>query len=476
MRIELLLKYDGDKLKKSDFSDWYNELLTEAEILDVRYPVKGLYVWFPFGFTIRKFTYTILRSILNRDHVESYFPTLIPENELLKESEHIKGFEEEVFWVTRGGSSELDIPLALRPTSETAIYPMFSIWIRSHADLPMKIYQVVNTFRYETKHTRPLIRSREISSFKEAHTAHATWEEAKLQTEEAVTLYSEFYRRLAVPHLVTKRPAWDKFPGADYTLAFDTLMPDGKTLQIGTIHHLGTNFSKTFDITYEDVSGEQQYVNQTCYGISERCIAAVISIHGDDKGLILPPEIAPIQIIIIPIVMKAVDEASILASCYDVQNQLSEYRVQIDTADERPGAKYYKWERKGVPLRIEIGPRDLRNSSLTIVRRDTGAKETITKAELLPRISSLMTEILFNLRINAQRILESHIIELERLEEAKNLKGIFKVSWCGSEICGHKLEDLTEADVLGEINEVKKGECMICRAETEIVILMSRSY
>jgi prolyl-tRNA synthetase len=174
--------------------------------------------------------------------------------------------------------------------------------------------------------------------------------------------------------------------------------------------------------------------------------------------------------------MKAVDEASILASCHDVQNQLSEYRVQIDTADERPGAKYYKWERKGVPLRIEIGPRDLRNSSLTIVRRDTGAKETITKAELLPRISSVMTDILFNLRINAQRILESHIIELEHLEEAKDLKGIFKVSWCGSEICGHKLEDLTEADVLGEINEVKKGECLICRAETEIVILMSRPY
>jgi prolyl-tRNA synthetase len=474
--LPLLRNESGDKLKKADFSDWYNELLTDAEIMDVRYPVKGLYVWFPFGFTIRKYTYNLLRSLLDKEHVESYFPMLIPENELLKESEHIKGFEDEVFWVTRGGSTELDIPLALRPTSETAIYPMYSIWIRSHADLPLKIYQVVNTFRYETKHTRPLIRLREISSFKEAHTAHATWEEAKAQTEEAVKLYSEFYDRLGVPHVVTKRPAWDKFPGADYTLAFDTLMPDGKTLQIGTIHHLGTNFSKTFDIMYEDVNGEQQYVNQTCYGISERCVAAVISIHGDDKGLVLPHEIAPVQIIVIPIIMKAGDDASILAACYDVQNQLSEYRIQIDTADERPGAKYYKWERKGVPIRIEIGPRDLKDNCVTVVRRDTGAKEIVTRAELLSRITDLMAEILFDLRAKAEHVLESHIIELENPEDAKDLRGIFKVSWCGSEACGHKLEELAEADILGEITEVKKGECPICRGETEIVILMSRPY
>jgi prolyl-tRNA synthetase len=476
LEVPAIAEISGDKLKKSDFSDWYNELLTDAEIMDVRYPVKGLYAWFPFGFTIRKHTFNLLRSLLDKEHVESYFPMLIPENELLKESEHIKGFEKEVFWVTRGGSNELDIPLALRPTSETAIYPMYSIWIRSHADLPLKIYQVVNTFRYETKHTRPLIRLREISSFKEAHTAHATWEEAKGQTEKAVKLYSEFYYRLGVPHVITRRPAWDKFPGADYTLAFDTLMPDGKTLQIGTIHHLGTNFSKTFDITYEDINGEQQYVNQTCYGISERCIAAVISIHGDDKGLVLPHEIAPIQIIIIPIIMKAADSGSILAACYDVQNQLSEYRIQIDVADERPGAKYFKWERKGVPIRIEIGPRDLKNNCVTVVRRDTGAKETVTRAELLSRIPDLMAEILFNLRANAQHVLESHIIELENPEDAKNTKGIFKVSWCGSEACGHKLEEFAEAEILGEITELKKGKCPVCRAETEIVILMSRPY
>ena len=226
---------------KKDFSEWYSELLQAAEIMDVRYPVKGLYVWHPFGFTIRKNVYNIIRELLDREHIETMFPLLIPEHEFMKEAEHIKGFEDEVYWVTHGGTTPLDVKLALRPTSETAIYPMYKLWVRSHADLPLKLYQVVNTFRYETKHTRPLIRLREITSFKEAHTVHATWEEASEQVEEAIRIYTEFYRRLAVPVLASKRPDWDKFPGADYTIAVDALMPDGKTLQVGTAHHLGNN-------------------------------------------------------------------------------------------------------------------------------------------------------------------------------------------------------------------------------------------
>ncbi|MHC1596948.1 MAG: aminoacyl--tRNA ligase-related protein, partial [Methermicoccaceae archaeon] len=249
---------------KSEFSEWYNELLWRTEIMDVRYPVKGLYVWQPFGFSIRKWVLSILKGLLDADHEEVLFPLLIPEHEFMKEAEHIKGFEDEVYWVTHGGSTPLDVPLALRPTSETAIYPMFSLWVRSHADLPLRIYQVVNTFRYETRHTRPLIRLREITSFKEAHTVHTTWKDAAEQVERAVELYRQFYRALCIPVVVSKRPEWDKFPGADYTLALDVLMPDGKTLQVGTAHHLGTNFSKTFEICYEDENGEQQYANQTC--------------------------------------------------------------------------------------------------------------------------------------------------------------------------------------------------------------------
>jgi prolyl-tRNA synthetase len=458
-----------------NFSEWYNDLLIDAQIMDVRYPIKGLYVWFPFGFKLRKLTYDVLRSLLDRDHEEAYFPLLIPENELLKESEHIKGFEEEVFWVTRGGFAELEVPLALRPTSETAIYPMFSIWIRSHADLPLKIYQLVNTFRYETKHTRPLIRLREITSFKEAHTAHASWEDAKLQTDAAVDLYKEFYDRLGIPYIVSHRPQWDRFPGADYTLAFDTLMPDGKSLQVGTIHHLGTNFAKTFDITYEDRDGNQQFVNQTCYGISERCIAAVISVHGDDKGLVLPPEIAPVQVVIIPIYSKQADGEAILKACNELRDELSRYRVVLDTDDVRPGAKFYKWEKQGVPIRLEIGPRDLSKSSVTLVRRDTGKKESVKRSELQFRLAQAMTDVLENITKKARAFLVSNTVAIEIPEQAKGKTGIFQISWCGSESCGRKLQELSDADVLGE-TEPMEGLCPICDAPTTIRALLARSY
>ncbi len=217
---------------KENFSEWYHEVIQTAEIMDVRYPVKGLYVWFPFGFKIRQLVYSKLREIMDREHDEVYFPALIPETELGKEGEHIKGFENEVYWITHGGLTPLDVKLALRPTSETAMYPMFRLWVRNHADLPLKVYQIVNTFRYETKHTRPLIRLREITSFKEAHTVHKDFEEAAEHVKKAIGFYKEFYDFLAIPYMVIRRPEWDKFPGAAYTIAFDTIMPDGRTLQI----------------------------------------------------------------------------------------------------------------------------------------------------------------------------------------------------------------------------------------------------
>jgi len=462
-------------VNKSDFSEWFNELLIDAQILDVRYPIKGFCVWFPFGFSLRKLTYDMLRLLLNKEHSETYFPLLIPENELLKESEHIKGFEDEVFWITRGGFSTLDIPLALRPTSETAIYPMFSIWIRSHADLPLKIYQIANTFRYETKHTRPLIRLREITGFMEAHTAHESWQDAKTQTETAVKLYKEFYDRLGVPYVVSRRPQWDKFPGADYTIAFDTLMPDGKSLQIGTIHHLGTNFAKTFDVKYEDRHGNQQLVNQTCYGISERCIAALISIHGDDTGLILPPEVAPIQIVIIPIFTTVVDEDALRASCRELERELSSYRVRVDLTDDRPGAKYYKWEKRGVPVRVEIGPRDLANNSVTVVRRDTRERLIISRSELGPFIDQLMQDVLANISQKAHAFMRSETRTIDVPEQARGQRGMFNIAWCRSELCGRKLEELSEADILGE-TEAPEAYCPVCGESTRVRALLARPY
>ncbi len=462
-------------MKKSEFSEWFNALLVDAQIMDVRYPIKGFYVWFPFGFTLRQRTYNVLRSLLDSDHQEACFPLLIPENELLKESDHIKGFEEEVFWVTRGGSTELDVPLALRPTSETAIYPMFSIWIRSHADLPVRVYQLVNTFRYETKHTRPLIRMREITSFLEAHTAHETWDDARQQTESAITLYKEFYDRLGVPYVVSRRPQWDKFPGADYTVAFDTLMPDGKSLQIGTIHHLGTNFSQTFDVTYENREGEQQYANQTCYGISERCLAALIAVHGDDRGLVLPPEVAPTQIVIIPIFKKTTDGEVVLEACESLARVLSEYRVLIDVADERPGSKYYKWERQGVPIRLEVGPRDLAEGSVTVVRRDTGEKERVPRDRISAHIPQLACDILANIAGKAHAFMRSETRVIDAPEEAQHQRGMFKIAWCGSEACGRSLEALSDADILGE-TEASESRCPVCNAPTQVQALLARPY
>ncbi len=467
---------------KESFSEWYNELLWRAEIMDVRYPVKGLYVWYPHGFAIRRAVYQILREIMDREHREALFPLLIPATEFMKEAEHIKGFEDEVYWVTRGGMSELDIPLALRPTSETAIYPMYALWIRSHADLPLKIYQVVNSFRYETKHTRPLIRLREITSFKEAHTVHATWEEAEEQVRKAIQFYREFYERLCVPVLVSRRPDWDKFPGADYTLAVDTVMPDGKTLQIGTAHHLGDHFSRTFQIQFEDLNGEQTYAQQTCYGISERSIAALISIHGDDRGLALPPQVAPVQVVLIPIIVgkrreEILDQSSLLAE----ELSRAGYRAEVDTRDLRPGAKYYYWEMRGVPLRLEIGPRDIDAKVVTAVTRD-GDRSTLQREHFLMEIKRVFEQYEARLRDRAKERMEAKIARVRSTADIAPAmeNGVAILPWCGELACAEELARISGGDVLGMLTEsgrVEPGKdtCIIC-GKPASPALLGRAY
>ena len=472
----------GSLPPKKDFSSWYNEILWRAEVMDVRYPVKGLYVWYPHGFGIRKLTYGYLRHLLDRDHEETLFPLLIPEYEFMKEAEHIKGFEEEVYWVTHGGLSELDVKLALRPTSETAIYPMYALWLRSHVDLPMKYYQIVNTFRYETKHTRPLIRLREITSFKEAHTVHATWEDAKAQVDEAIDLYQRFYQHLCIPVIISRRPDWDKFPGADYTMAVDAIMPDGKTLQVGTVHHLADNFSKTFEIMYEDAEGERQYAHQTCYGISERCIAATIGVHGDDKGLVIPCGVAPTQVVIVPVIMKK-REDEVLEESRLIEEELlaAGVRVKRDTRDMRPGAKYYHWEMKGIPLRLEIGPRDIDNGVVVAVNR-LGNKEIINRESLVDALRDQLNTFDDALMQQAKDRFKSMIRPASTLEEIRECvsDGVALIHWCGSEECAAAIEQATDGSVLGtdihiEGMERGKGGCPICGAEGDPAVV-GRSY
>ena len=474
---------------KEDFSEWYNDLLFQAEIMDVRYPAKGVYVWFPFGQSLRNQVFNHLKMLHDESgHDEAGFPVLIPEGILAKEAEHIEGFEDEVFWVTHGGESELDEKLALRPTSETPMYTMFDLWVRSHKDLPLKVYQVANIWRSETEHTRPLIRLREITSFKEAHTAHETYEDADRQVSTALSLYDDFYSYLGVPYVITKRPSWDKFPGAEYTVAVDTLMPDGKALQIGTAHNLGQNFSQTFDVEFETRDGNQDYVYQTSYGVSERSIAAVMSVHGDDKGLVLPSEVAPTQIKIIPILFGDDENREIMERCREVEDELQNagYRVEVDDSDENPGAKYYDLELHGTPLRIEIGPRDLESESAVLVDRHGDEAEGDFN-EIVDAVEHELERFDTELKEEAQSGFDQNVYDVETVEEVKEVvgDGFAKTGWCGDTECGKKMEDDAGADMLGTpyspdlepVVDAEGRECACrCGKDAETVVLFAKTY
>ncbi len=449
-----------------NFSEWYGNILERAEIYDLRYPIKGCGVYLPYGFKIRRYAFEIIRNMLDEtEHDEALFPMLIPEDLLAKEGEHIKGFEDEVYWVTHGGTTPLDVKLALRPTSETPIYYMMKLWMKVHTDLPIKVYQIVNTFRYETKHTRPLIRLREIMTFKEAHTAHATKEDAENQVKEAISIYKSFFDELGIPTIVSKRPEWDKFPGAEYTMAFDTIFPDGKTMQIGTVHNLGQNFAKTFELEFETADGGKDYAYQTCYGISDRVIASIIALHGDEKGLILPPNVAPIQIVIVPLLFKGKEEIA-MNKAKEVYKLLKEkgYRVKLDDRDIRPGRKFNDWELRGVPLRIELGPRDIENKKITIYRRDTGEKFQIDEDDLLNEINNIIDSISKTIKEKANERVNSFITVMydnnndnnnnnvalaDKVKEIlADKKGVVLIPYDES-IYNEDFEDLIDASVLG---------------------------
>jgi prolyl-tRNA synthetase len=467
----------------SKFSEWFHNILEEAEIIDTRYPIKGMHVWQPQGFKIRKHTLKLLREILDEDHEEVLFPLLIPEDELAKEAIHVKGFEDEVYWITHGGLTPLNKNLALRPTSETAMYPMFALWVRSHSDLPLRFYQVVNTFRYETRHTRPLIRVREITTFKEAHTIHANREGAEKQVQRAIEIYSTFFDQLGIPYLVTRRPDWDKFPGADYTMAFDTLLPDGKTLQIGTVHNLGQTFARTFEITYETPEGEHEYVYQTCYGLSDRVIASIIGIHGYQSGLCLPPVVAPYQVVIVPVLFKKGAEV-VLDFCRKLEDQLSRegLRVHLDDRDLRAGKKYYEWEMRGVPVRLEIGPRDIDNQKMVVLRRDTMEKETVDfrKETVVEDVKALLKEVTVNLKVQAWKTLKENTRPVKSLEEAQTILsdhgGVISFSWCGGESCGKEIEEIMRVDILGVTGETAEGVCVNCSKPAQYITLLAKTY
>ncbi|MCK4497587.1 proline--tRNA ligase [Candidatus Bathyarchaeota archaeon] len=471
--------------RNTNFGEWFRKVLVEAGILDYRYPIKGCGVWLPYGFQIRRMVTNLLRDLHDKSgHEEVLFPIMVTEPNLRKEASHIKDFENEVFWVTHGGRKPLKIRYALRPTSETAMYPMFKLWIRSHADLPIKMYQIGSVFRYETKTTRPIIRVREVTTFKEAHTCHATLEEAEEQVSEAIGIYKRFFDACGVPYLISRRPDWDKFPGSLYSVAFDVLMPDGRTMQSGTIHNLGKNFSTVFDITYEASNGEHENVCQTCYGISERGIGAQLSVHGDDNGVVLIPNLAPTQVVIIPIPDKEV-MPSILAVSETVAEKLSDsgFRVKVDKREElTPGAKFFYWELRGVPIRIEIGPRDIKKKQAIVVRRDTFEKKACVLDDLPLEVRQIVEQMSTDMRTKAWSWMNSRIFRVDTLEKAKGILakkgGIVEVFWCGTEDCGHGLEQVN-AKLLGvpiDIEEKTEGRCASCGKKASSLVRLAIAY
>jgi prolyl-tRNA synthetase len=470
---------------KAKFGDWFREILTTAKIIDYRYPIKGCGVWLPYGFQLRKLILEVIRHYLDTTgHDEMLFPTLIPEDLIAKESSHIHSFENEAYWITHGGKNPLGIKLALRPTSETAITPMAKLWIRSHADLPLKLYQIGSIFRYETKATRPLIRVREVSTFKEAHTFHATRQDAETQVNGANEIYQKIFDSLAIPYVISERPSWDRFAGALTTYAFDTIFPDGRCLQIGTTHNLGQNFSKVFDVTFETPEGTQALVWQTSYGISERAVAAVIALHGDDRGLLLPPAVAPIQVVIIPILFKGTED-QIMKECHEIYAHLVKQGIRSridDRAKMTPGAKYYEWEAKGVPVRIEIGPRDIKQGNVTVVQRDLGKRVTYQRDTLC--ISDNLSEIDASLRAQAQEWMQAQIHSVTSLDEARRILnstgGIVETPWCGKELCGRQMETVVDVRVLGQPLELKEeeiaGTCIGCGKPVAAILRLARTY
>jgi len=474
--------------KEKNMSEWYTEILERGEVVDIRYGVKGFIVYRPFGMEIMKNIIKLYEEELEKTgHRPFLFPVVIPERNLRKEKEHIKGFEGEVFWIEKGGHTPLEERLALRPTSETAIYPLYSLWLKSYRDLPFKAYQTVTVYRYETKATRPLLRGREFLWI-ETHNVYTTGEEARAQTREDAEIFWEVtYKKLGIPFLHIRREEYDKFPGAVETYAFDTLMPDGRVLQIGTTHYLGTNFTKVFDVIIHDEKGDQRHPHSTCFGIGlSRILASILLVHGDEYGMVLPFEIAPLQVVIIPIYKTGFDNEAIDKYCIEIRNKLMEEGVKVvfDNTEKSPGEKYYYYDMRGVPFRIEIGPREYQNNTVTVFRRDVRKRETIDKKELLNYIREKSRDILETLRKRAEERLANAIIEVRTKEELmkyvkEDRRRIFKVYFCGREDCAKEIKNELggyETRGIPTDEEDKRGKCIWCGSEDAHIAYLAKAY
>jgi prolyl-tRNA synthetase len=471
--------------KSEDFSRWYQEIVQKAELADYT-PMKGMMVIRPYGYAIWENIQKALDARIKASgHVNAYFPLFIPEGFLKKEAEHVQGFSPEVAWVTVGGQEELEERLAVRPTSEAIIGHMYAKWIKSWRDLPVLINQWANIVRWE-KVTRPFLRTTEFL-WQEGHTCHETAEEGEAETLKILALYKDLCEsELAIPVLSGRKSLREKFAGAQMTYAIEALMSDGKALQMGTSHNLGQHFSKAFDIKFEDRSQKLQYVWQTSWGMTTRTIGALIMVHGDDSGLRFPPRIAPVQVMIVPISVGNWRETVLPVAQAALEGlRAAGVRAELDSREEAtPGWKYAEYEMRGVPLRVEIGPRDVKAGQAVLVRRDTKAKETVPLASLPARIPDVLLEIQNGLLGQARAFLAANIRDASDYPGFKdileNLRGFVRAPWCGDEACEDKIKTETMATIrvipLEDGDGPARGACVCCGRPGRAVAYFARAY
>jgi len=467
--------------REEDFSQWYTDVILKADLVDYA-PVRGCMVIKPYGYGIwENIQKELDRRFKETGHENAYFPLLIPESLLRKEAEHVEGFAPEVAWVTHGGNEELGERLVVRPTSETIICAMYSKWIQSYRDLPILYNQWCSVVRWE-KTTRPFLRTAEFL-WQEGHTAHATEEEAQEETLRMLEVYREFAQNvLAIPMVTGQKTEKEKFAGALKTYTMEALMQDGKALQAGTSHNLGQHFAKVFDIQFLDKDGQLKYVYQTSWGVSTRLIGGIIMVHGDERGLVLPPRVAPIQLIIVPI---ALHKEGVLDKAKEIYQQLKDagIRVKLDDRDtQTPGWKFNEWELKGVPIRLEIGPKDIEKNQVVLVRRDNFEKSFVPMENLVETVKEMLDAVHDGMYQKALDMRDKHTHVAYNMDEfvdaLENKKGFIKAMWCGGRECEDKVKDDTGATIrcIPFEQENLGDKCICCGEDAKHMVYFAKAY
>ncbi len=473
----------GITKRDEDFSRWYTDVVLGARLADYS-PVKGCMVIRPNGYALwENMQLNLDRMFKETGHENAYFPLLIPESFLEKEAEHVEGFAPECAVVTHGGGKELEEPLVIRPTSETIIWAMFKKWIMSYRDLPLLINQWCNVLRWEMR-TRLFLRTTEFL-WQEGHTAHANAEEAEEEALRMLNVYQTFAQDYAaIPVIPGKKSDREKFAGAVHTYTIEALMQDGRALQVGTSHNLGENFAKAFDVTFQDQHGKQQWVYATSWGMSTRMIGALIMTHGDDQGLVLPPRLAPLSVVFIPIFKGDGGHGEILEYIDKIGASLGgDINYRVDAREGyTPGWKFNEWERAGVPIRVEVGPRDLQRGEVVVVRRDTGEKMNLSKEGLREKVNELIEDIQAFLYERALRFRVENTFRVDNYQAFKDIiadkSGLIHAYWCGDPVC----EDLIKRETMATIrcipfeSDGEDGACVWCGNTSRERVYFAKAY